>query len=210
MNDPCERCQGGHDTWSCTVPLVTVFANECVERRVAIHQLGIDPGVRAARAMVVGEAAGRAGQRVLPLFPYPPNSAGGRLSKLYGRGHGAYLRTFARRNLLELGPEHGEWDKDKARRGAERILREIRASEPTVDMIYLLGRRVWEAFGVPPDASVFDRYSEECSDGIWLWVPPAHRRRYVLLPHPSGRNLELNDAAVRHRVTEALQEAIVL
>lgn len=111
------------------------------------------------------------------LFPFPKQSAGGRLCRrILEMTPRVYLATFERRNLLQSF----KWSVPKAREAARQLLEE---AGPGSRMI-LFGAKVSRAFGLPATPFVvhqininFDMATGETSIGATLTV----------LPHPSGR-----------------------
>lgn len=132
------------------------------------HVLGPPTG------MLIGEMPGRTTSPDLPLFPYPRNSAGGRLLKMSGLTIGEYLGRLIRINLI---PHYAEkWDPEGARIRAEWLVK-----NSPVDRIVLLGQHVGAAFGF---SSFF--HHETVND-----------KTLVCIPHPSGRNRVYNDERAR-------------
>lgn len=155
-------------------------------RLAAIHcGLKVDDVVGPVTGLIVGEAPGPSGS--IPLFPWPPQSAGARLRKMSGMPVGAYLGRVRRVNL-SLNP-HG-WNATEATLEAFRI-RELLAADlawrrsSTSDAeplrVLLLGERVSAAFRVREPF-----VQTEQAD-----------HTYVAIPHPSGRNRLYNDEKTR-------------
>lgn len=97
-------------------------------------------------------------------------------------------------NLFRRYADSTPWNKDRAAGNAGRLWGEAcRERRPAV---LLLGRRVADAFDVG-DADYFD----------WRGGSVEGLPRIVVLPHPSGRNLLLNDPGIRDRVGRTLREA---
>lgn len=149
-----------------------------LERRLAGWHMRVDPAtVRGPiSGLLVGEAPGPRTSKKLPLFPYPTNSAGGRLLKMSGLGAGQYLGRLLRRNLMEAYDL--AWDAEVAGQHALNIINE----QPAGRRVVLLGSRVGRAFGFA------DFYK----------VAEVNGAVYCCIPHPSGRNLLYND--VNHRI----------
>lgn len=185
------------------------------DRRYAANVLGVDPGECAAKAVLVGESLPRA-HSGSALFPYPRNAAGHRLAKMAGMSDGEYLRTFARRNVVDDAPGDGSWPAGRAAVRAESLIGELLGQTRRV---YLLGRRVWQAFGfdAPEPFSRAVRQPAGDVDGVtyaarWVTIPhnwrDAEAQQWVLLPHPSGKNHDFNDPANRARAQALLREAV--
>lgn len=125
--------------------------------------------------LLVGEDNPYGSDPRFALYPKPPHSAGGRLChRILQITEKAYIRDFDRMNLCS-----GKWSIAEARESAARILRD-RLGQERVDgpvaIFVLLGSKVCNAFGVP-----FTPFSlQSCG-------------RYIVLPHPSGRNRLWND-----------------
>lgn len=133
--------------------------------------------------IIVGEAPGDHTSSLLPMFPYPNTSAGGRLLRFSGMSAFDYLRTFHRVNLMEEKPP--TWRLVDARRAAaELLLRYV--GHPLV----LLGKKVQEAFGVGGDG--------------WGEV---HGCLYCAIPHPSGLNTLSNSPVVQDKMRLTLWRA---
>jgi hypothetical protein len=122
------------------------------------------------------------------LYPLPENSAGGRLYSMLKEVTGAtltqYRDGFDRRNLVA-----GPWSKARAREAADVLLAEAAAWSPLEVNVLVLGRQVWEALGLAPLPFL-------SRTGMW-WA----------MPHPSGRNLWLNDPANRSATAAILASA---
>lgn len=120
--------------------------------------------------LLVGECPGLTTRSTLPLFPYPPNSSGGRLLKMSDLTIHDYLGRLLRRNLFL---DHVEiWNRDKAIEEAVKIVESV-----TVERVVLCGQRVAEAFGF----RTF--FKLEQHRGV----------SYCAIPHPSGLNRLYND-----------------
>lgn len=134
--------------------------------------------------VIVGEAPGDNTSVYLPMFPWPRNSAGGRLMAFSRMAPLDYLRTFHRINLMR---EPRGWSAASARAAAHDVLMEY-GGHPLV----LMGSKVAAAFG--RDVRIL-----AAPDPAWTttcWTIP--------LPHPSGRNLVTNDEGNRERMRRAL------
>jgi hypothetical protein len=140
---------------------------------------------------LVGEAPGPRTRADCPFYPYPPQSAAGRLLAYLGWTRAQYLTTFARINLLSEWPGPS-FPVGKARECVPHV---VAALHPRP--MLLMGKGVAAAFGV----SVIPPLS-------LVKIPLAHRERGTVLaevaivPHTSGRNLWYNDPANRLAVRE--------
>lgn len=107
------------------------------------------------------------------LYPWPETSAGGRLRRALGLEMSDYFSLLRRENLFALSPK--KWDGSEAKARAKDILTLYGADG---DVVFLLGNRVAQAFGMK---------------GLPLW---GHRKvenylfgmdiTFVRVPHPSG------------------------
>lgn len=157
-------------------------------------------GVRLAlRPVLVGQAPGPNTDPDLPLYPLPRGSAGGRLADYMGLSLGQYLRTFERVNLLReypgaRGVKHSRTvDHQQDRFPAQRARTAANALRPMLAgrHVLLMGRGVAKAFGLEEVPYLQAR------------VVPMRRPTAVqewtaivgVVPHPSGRNRWMNDAA---------------
>lgn len=166
--------------------------------------IAVDSG--EAAAVVVGEAPGPRTSRWCPMFPFPSTSAGGRLLTMSGIPAEEYLRRFARRNLFDVYPGPGGWNKK------ERIAAQARALEVFEDArggrIVMLGAQVARAFA-PITGGMLGafEYRKDCSvDGLSDARCSCAGTEFVALPHPSGRSRTMNDQATRTRVRRTLRE----
>lgn len=162
-----------------------------LECRCAALWFKIDPATVAGppTGLIVGEMPGCSTSSALPMFPYPPNSAGGRLLKMSLLTPGAYLGRLMRTNLFS---DWNEETNDRWPRGeAEERARLIHEATPREMRVVLLGARVSQAFGL-------DEYMKLVEQNGVL---------YTAIPHPSGRNLKYNDPIVRTGARAALQWA---
>lgn len=103
----------------------------------------------------------------------------------------ALYERFATINLFQRHADAVPWSAPKARDRAEEILDSMAAANAR--RCVLLGRRVGSAFGVVSD------YFE--------WTELRDGAAGVVVPHPSGRNLMLNETPVRMAIGVALREA---
>lgn len=138
------------------------------------------------KTLLIGEANPYGADPKFALYPYPEQSAGGRLCRqILGLQAVAYLRRFDRVNLCGA-----VWSLKHARSSALAILEN--AARPTV----LLGAKVCRAFNIP--YAPFDKVTSSSSTGP---------RELVILPHPSGRCLLWNAAGAFERARAVLREA---
>lgn len=142
-----------------------------LERRLAATRLKVDlaevdgPPVGA----LIGEAPGPRSSPKLPLFGYPPTSAGGRLMAFSGLTPAVYLGRLARRNLFETLPER--WSAPAARDRVAEVLDWI--TRNGFKRVVLVGSRVVAAF-----------------DHVY---PVIHDVQFRAIPHPSGLCRVYND-----------------
>lgn len=120
------------------------------------------------------------------LYPYPPNCTGARVHRLLmPMTRSEYLNTFDRTNMVE----GALWTAKRARDNVARI-RALMSGRRSV----LLGAEVHRALGFAKLARL-----------RWHKLDDA---RFILLPHPSGRNHWYNDrynaAAARRALTSAM------
>jgi len=141
------------------------------------------------RLALVGEAPGPHTHADMPLYPFPMQSAAGRLLAMLrelGWTRGDYLRTFARANLLGYYPG-ASFPVGRARPEAPLLAQRL-APRPLI----LLGRGVAMAFRFPTDEVL-----------CWQDYVLEHTLvRAAIVPHPSGRNLWYNDPANRRAAAE--------
>lgn len=140
--------------------------------------------------LLVGEQPGLSSNPKLPLWPYPPRSAGGRLHTMSGIPVRDYLLRLARVNLARRPV--AKWDTHAADLRLAAILERV----PDAGRVVLCGARARNA-----------------------WCPPAPGREWfhlfatvrgiqvVAIPHPSGRSREYGDPATVARAQEAVRWA---
>lgn len=149
----------------------------------------------------IGEAPGPSNdpESASPLYPFPSNSAGGRLRRLTGLSRHDYVRHVKRMNLVPYYPK--QWPTSDARANAIQL---VRGGMLSGARVVLVGARVRDAF-----------FSKVNPKPNWLeWRPHVrglHRGdkewpRFVCVPHPSGRNLWYNDPDNRERVRDFFRE----
>lgn len=139
--------------------------------------------------LLVGEQPGPRSNPRLPLWPYPPRSAGGRLHAMSGLPIREYLLRLARVNILR---QPGRWDAHDAANRVRRLVTDL----PSGARVVLVGARARDAvMGHPP--------------GPWPWFDrqPLANLEMVAIPHPSGINQAYNDPAVVARAREAVRWA---
>lgn len=162
------------------------------EQRIAEFRLGVPRGTYDGPpvGLIVGEAPGPNTHARLPMFPFPPTSAGGRLMAMSGLPPNVYLGRFFRRNLFETYVDATPWVAKVAR---ERALELARWIEETGSLrVVVCGVRVAEAFGM----TLWGR--SQSADG---------RSAFVSIPHPSGLTRVYNDPRAREAARTALQWA---
>lgn len=152
--------------------------SEATRQLLQVLRTPVHPSHRLA---LVGEAPGPRTRADMPLYPYPDQSAAGRLRRMLGYTRGEYLRTFARANLL------GEYPGPTFPVGRARPLAAGLAQDLAPRPLLLLGRGVGMAFRFPTDEVLCWR--DYILDGVLV--------RAAIVPHPSGRNLWYNDSANR-------------
>jgi hypothetical protein len=106
-------------------------------------------------------------------------AAGARLLALSGLAREEYEAAFERVNLIQ----DKVWRPIHARLAGGRFYYE----KPNGVPVLVLGREVWKALGLTP-VRVFTRVGD-----------------YTLLPHPSGRNIELNKIWNKARVRSIMK-----
>lgn len=125
--------------------------------------------------ILVGEAPGPSydPRTHRPLFPYPPQSAGGRLKKMSGYTRYEYIKGTERVNLIPE-PYGRRWPKDQAVERAREILFHARTK---CQFVFGFGEKVKEAFRSSEGGAFSDYYLS-----------------YVMtFPHPSGLCRKWND-----------------
>lgn len=130
------------------------------------------------KALIVGELNPYGADPRHALFPYPENSAGGRLCrKVMQLEMRDYLARYDRVNLCVE-----KWSTPCAKLRADEV-----KTENAQRVYVLLGSKVCAAFGVP-------------------FIPfSVYGGRYVVLPHPSGRCRLWNDYRSYERARNALR-----
>lgn len=138
------------------------------------------------KPLLVGEMNPYGADPFFALYPLPETSSGGRLQSLIlDIPRDAYVE-MDRVNLCE-----GKWSAPAARSRGQ----ELRAFfTPATHKFVLLGAKVSGAFGVP-----FEPISAKTGHAA------GDEHTYVVLPHPSGRNLLWNDPEVIPRVRALLR-----
>jgi hypothetical protein len=141
------------------------------------------------RGLLVGECPGPNTHPELPLFPWPATSSAGRLVQMAEMTPAQYLGGLYRRNLCD---EH-EFDRNDAAQRARELLTCL-FDLPRSFRVVLCGWKVARAF----DVSVTE---------FWKSSRLESRQRFVVIPHPSGRNLVYNDSEARDRTRAWLRWA---
>lgn len=146
--------------------------------------------------LLVGEAPGRNTDPLLPLFPRPSNSAGGRLLKYAAVDPADWLGKLVRMNMCDEA-----WSARRAVAGHARALaylldkRNFHQGEPL--RVLLLGKRVaraWSCYGA------FGYVELMCDRGPTI--------RVAWIPHPSGKNLLYNSRRNQLRARRAVLWAL--
>lgn len=135
------------------------------------------------KTLILGMAKGDGG-RGNPLMPSLSGraSSADRLLAYSGMSREEFLDRFKRRNLFS----HGKWKPKHAKAKGRKLRKKLRRKK--IDgRVIVLGRANWQALGFPRGTKFFDHYSEY-SDANGLV-----ETKFVLVPHPSGRNLSYND-----------------
>ncbi len=109
---------------------------------------------------------------------FPTNGAGRRLWKATGMPLKEYNETFERLNVLEAP----EWSLPTARQGAVALKARLKGRR-----VIVLGSQAWTALGLPKKNLMEPHFAE---DGT----------RWIMLPHPSGKNLWYNSEENREKV----------
>lgn len=171
-----------------------------LELRLAAIKLGVklDAIDGPPVAAIIGEAPGVNTSWKLPVFPFPSNSAGGRLLKYSELDAAAYLGKFIRKNLYtHLEP----WSIPTAREKAAEIVSLFQSWR--VLRVVLLGKRVGEAFGL----RLWETGSTTAMD-FGVGAPPrSFGVAVTCIPHPSGRCREYNDEDAIRRTKATLRWA---
>ena len=110
------------------------------------------------------------------------NSAADRLLGISGMTREEYLANFDCMNILTAG----EWEKQKAKVQGFRLRKKLKGR------VIVLGKETWAALWLSPRAAYFD--SERIGE-----------TEFVLVPHPSGKNVVLNDQKVRARMRKIMR-----
>lgn len=113
-------------------------------------------------------------ERHSPMFPYPPQSAGGRMLKISDYGLGMYIHGLQRQNLMPVYAE--KWNPRHASARAAEFMRRFRPA-----YVIMCGRKVSTAFGY--EGTVPARYESKIWQGVTMYA----------IPHPSGRNPQSSD-----------------
>lgn len=143
--------------------------------------------------LLVGEQPGSSSNHGLPLWPYPPRSAGGRLHAMSGIPVRDYLLRLARVNLAHRPVS--KWDAAGARGRAYAL---VATMAGTGARAVLCGARVRDAFEVP---AWFTSWTVSAPHGSDLCF------EVVAIPHPSGRNREYDNPATVARAREVIRWA---
>ena len=122
------------------------------------------------KPLLIGMAQSDGG-RGRPLLPSSDGGSGAadRLMRIANMDRDEYLASFRRCNLLP----NGHWSGPRARLRGAKLMHELRGR------VIVLGRQTWHALWLPRVE-------------FFGWVETGEAR-FILLPHPSGRNLLYND-----------------
>ena len=143
------------------------------------------------RPLFVGEDNPYGSNPRYALYPYPANSAGGRLCfKILELEMREYLKRYDRVNLCT-----GKWSIKAARLKVGELKKALGPGQTYV----LLGSKVCSAFDVP-----FEPFSIQWADGV------QRDGATIVLPHPSGLNRLGNEPGMFEKAREALYRAEVL
>lgn len=124
---------------------------------------------------------------------------GKRLAQITGVSFDHYLSRTQRRNLFDVKPEW--WSKSDANERAQLLARRMRDESTGIPRVVLLGTRVAEAFRVNAPLFTWQVYE--------LPGPsPRAMAMVVRIPHPSGRNRQMNDPATQARVGYVLASVL--
>lgn len=162
---------------------------------------------------LLGEAPGPRTRGDLPLYPYPPNSAAGRLLTMLGWERRRYLLTFARANVLDEYPGPSFPGTSVRARAAAEAKLALLAPRP----VLLMGKGVAASLCLRADTPVLEWREIEIPAPLppvtWRGPGPVSseavrppRARVAIVPHPSGRNLWYNDPANRQRARDFVNE----
>lgn len=156
----------------------------------------------APRGLLIGEAPGPNTDALLPLFPYPSNSTGGRLLKYAGVDPADWLGKLIRMNLCD-----GTWSARRAMMGRAHALAylfdEANFHEGEPLRVLLLGCRVareWSCYGQFGHETHF--YDRDATGR------PDFELRVAWIPYPSGKNLLYNSRRNQLRARRAVLWAI--
>lgn len=140
--------------------------------------------------VLVGESNPYGNDPRYALFDLPERAAGHRLRALiFGVRRTTYAR-FHRTNLCD-----GDWSVKSAREKVKRICTDL----PTATFV-LCGKKVQSAFNFKYEREPFTTWEE-------VGGPEYEGLKFVLIPHPSGRNREWNREGAIERARELLRVA---
>ncbi|MGL5361403.1 MAG: hypothetical protein ACRDBH_00880 [Bosea sp. (in: a-proteobacteria)] len=145
--------------------------------------------------LVVGEHNPHGTDPRYALYPEPSYSAGGRLVRILGAERSALINTW-RANLCPHGWTHAE----AMRRAALLLTGPWRR--------YLLcGSRVRGVF----QRLTSQRHDTKSQPTVYTWrvpLPDGEQRRFLAIPHPSGRSRRWNEPGVRDEVLQRFAELL--
>jgi hypothetical protein len=125
------------------------------------------------------------------LYPFPPNCTGHRLCyRIMGLQGSEYIRLFDRVNLCE-----GKWSAPAARTMALKLRHDRRSDDSNPARFVLLGAKATSAFNL---------------DFVPFYVESGIGERFIILPHPSGRNRAWQEPGAFERARKLLVDAGVL
>jgi uracil-DNA glycosylase len=146
-----------------------------------------------SRLVLVGEAPGGSGTGPLPALE---GLVGRRLAKMMDVSDELYMSQTVRKNIFETPDQGQRWSLTSARVRAIHMMTDFEDE----DLVVLLGARVAKAFSVD-DAPLYEwRGFRRPWRGDTVYV--------ARVPHPSGRNRNLNDREERRRMSEFLAGAL--
>lgn len=158
------------------------------------------------KPILIGEAPEKDARSDCPLYPYPPQSSGGKLYSMSPfTNRKAFIKSCYRLNLLAEYPGDGDklwtWPKERARHCAMNLKGSGLVSDRRV---VLVGAKVASAFDLPlgfgPDTINVLQWYE------WPFGGYSKDFTVAIMPHPSGLNRWYNDPVNRMRTEEFLRE----
>jgi len=142
------------------------------------------------KPVIIGMHNAKSSDPADAMEPYTVNGAGERLwtmvNAVCGCSREKYSAQFELMNILEAK----EWSAKDANLSAGLVRFKLSGR-----ICFVLGRETWEALKLPKLAKWFS--TERSYTGT----------KYILLPHPSGRNVMYNDAKMRNKAGTMLAKA---